>query len=96
MGGLVIVAAQLENLKKRFKRALPDVKHTHRLEAMARGLSFRTYSSLLAKLNTEGQATIVLNDDAFNDYLVEHGFGDGDAMSMKDIAKMSMPDEETV
>ena len=73
---LTLKHAQL--IKKELRLNLPHVKSSHRAEAMARGLGWKSNAALRAALMC-GPADCVLNDDAFSGYLEEKGFeGIGD------------------
>ena len=58
----------LPQIKSELKDYHPGVKTTHRVEAMARGLGYKTYASLLAALE-HGAQSIETNDAAFNQAL---------------------------
>lgn len=60
-------------VKKSLAFLLPNVKSSHRVEAMARGLGFSTNAALRASLAT-GTTRLSINDSAFLDYLADHGF----------------------
>lgn len=87
MTKIVILQAQIESAKKALNRQLPGVKHTHRLEAAARGLRFNTYASLIAKLNSAGFIEAVVDEDRFDAYLLEKGFGDLSAVTLADTLR---------
>jgi hypothetical protein len=68
-----ITPARIDALKARLAELAPDVQASHRVEALARGLEFRTWASLLAwKKTTTGNERHV-DVDAFVDYLASHG-----------------------
>lgn len=62
-------------IKADLRRQLPNVKSSHRCEAMARGLGFRTYASLLSRVATAPDVNSQVRGDLFLGYLVEHGVG---------------------
>ena len=64
-------------VKKSLAFLLPNVKSSHRVEAMARGLGFSTNAALRASLAT-GPVSRSINDGAFLDYLADHGFTTAD------------------
>ncbi len=68
-----ITVDAIAQMKLRLNKVLPDVKSSHRVEALARGLGFRTNAALretAGKNNTSARA----NASAFCGYLAEHGF----------------------
>lgn len=74
--------ARLENFKRRLKEALVEVKHTHRLEAMARGFGYRTYAALLADIGDSYEIDVEIDELSFADFLVAHGYGDLAAVNL--------------
>lgn len=70
-----ISVADVDFIKAELGRMLPDVKSSHRVEAMARGLGWNTNAALRADL-AGGTALRTVDDWAFSGYLKEHGFGD--------------------
>ena len=63
----------VEEIKAELTRTLPDVKSSHRCEALARGLGYNTYASLLSSSKSAPRDPEV-EARAFTDYLKEHGF----------------------
>lgn len=64
-------AAQVDSMKADLTKYLPSIKSSHRVEALARALGFKTYAALRsATLPIE----VAVNWPAFNDYLREKGF----------------------
>lgn len=66
-GGIDLIKAELTH-------KLPDVKSSHRCEAIARGLGFRTYAAALAAAKAETPITAHVRGDLFMAYLTDHGF----------------------
>lgn len=64
----------LSAIKADLTRKLPDVKSSHRCEAIARGLGFRTYASALAAAKADTTETAKVSGDLFVAYLAEHAF----------------------
>ena len=64
----------LESIKADLIFYYPEIKSSHRCEALARGLGFRTYASLLAQLQTAGDVSASASGAKFGSYLKEHGF----------------------
>jgi hypothetical protein len=68
-----ITPLSVKQLKLGLAKSLPDVKSSHRVEALGRGLGFRTYASLFAgSRSSEPCFAEVLA--RFRDYLAEHRF----------------------
>lgn len=69
--------SNLDIIKLALTKALPDVKSSHRCEAIARGLGFRTYASLLAEVRSGREPIVTANGAAFMQYLASHDFNVG-------------------
>jgi hypothetical protein len=65
---------RLKLIKADLARILPDVKSSHRCEAMARGLGFNTYAAALSAGKSGTAGTAKVRGDRFIAYLAEHGF----------------------
>lgn len=63
----------IDEMKLRLTRALPDVKSSHRVEGLARGLGFRTYAAMKAQALTPASSPSA-DATGFCEYLAEHGF----------------------
>ncbi len=62
-------------MKADLTKYFPDIKSSHRVEALARALGFKTYASLrAADLFFDGPIHADVNWPAFNNYLSEKGF----------------------
>lgn len=70
---ITFTLADIESLKRELACLLPDVKSSHRVEAMARGLGSNTNAALRADLAT-GAIERAPSPKAFETYLREHGF----------------------
>jgi hypothetical protein len=70
---LTITISDVEHMKADLRAALPDVKSSHRVEALARGLGWRTNAAMRATL-AAGPVATGADEDAFLDYLGEHSF----------------------
>jgi len=68
-----ISLSKIDILKKELGILLPDVKSSHRVEAMARGLGWNTNAALRAEL-AEGPSIRMVDEARFDSYLAEHGF----------------------
>lgn len=64
---------KIEILKKEIILLLPDVKSSHRVEAMARGLGWNSNATLRADL-ADGPQVRTVDEARFTTYLTEHGF----------------------
>lgn len=64
---------KLEKLKNATKRELREVKHTHRLESLARGLGWESYDAMRAEVY-EYTVTATLDGKAFTEYLASEGY----------------------
>lgn len=72
---LIAFADQIDSMKADLTKYFPDIKSSHRVEALARSLGFRTYAALRAvDLFYDGPIRADVNWSAFNDYLEERGF----------------------
>jgi len=69
----LISLSDIEFIKGELTRLLPEIKSSHRVEALARGLGWNTNAALRAELVRKEMERIV-DDHAFQDYLRDHGF----------------------
>lgn len=69
-----ITQPSLASIKSELTKLLPNVKSSHRCEALARGLGYRTYASLLASLQRPEPLVATASGSAFVAYLAEHNF----------------------
>lgn len=74
--------ARLGNFKQRMKKALPQVKHSHRLEALAIGFGYKTYAALLAALADNYEIDAAIDEMSFADCLMARGYGDLPAVDL--------------
>ncbi len=65
----------VDAVKKELGGLLPEVKSSHRVEALARGLGWNTNAALRADL-PQGQMERQVDDAAFNNYLAQHGISE--------------------
>lgn len=63
----------VQQIKKQLGQKIPDVKSSHRVEAMARGFGWKTNAALRAALMCAPTRCSV-DDEAFEKYLAERGF----------------------
>lgn len=68
-----LTSHDIDMVKRELGRLLPDVKSSHRVEAMARGFGYRTNASLRSQLEG-GNVSRSLDEDAFTSYLTNHEF----------------------
>lgn len=69
-----ITPRSLDAMKGYLTRAVPEIKSSHRCEALGRALGFRTYASLLHAATDKSVAEATSNARPFCSYLSEHGF----------------------
>jgi hypothetical protein len=67
--------ADIDCVKRELASLLPNVKSSHRAEAMARGFGWKTNAALRAALAQES-AERAIDNRVFHRYLEEHGFAD--------------------
>jgi hypothetical protein len=60
---LVLQLSGIPQVKARLAKVYPDTKPTHRMEATARGLGYKTYAALLTDLNL-GPIKVTADDEA--------------------------------
>lgn len=65
---------QIDSMKADLTKSLPDIKSSHRVEALARALGFQTYAALRARDLFLSPILTEVNWLAFSDYLKEKGF----------------------
>lgn len=83
-----VTASAVDAVKRSLTKALPEVKSSHRCEALARGLAYRTYASLKANMDAGHHA--VADGAAFTTYLAQHDFhGPGTAL-YRAVAKAAL------
>jgi len=69
-----ITPASLMALKADLTKSLPDVKSSHRVEALARGFGFQTYAAMRAAVAGEQVVLVTATGTSFSRYLSAHGF----------------------
>jgi hypothetical protein len=69
-----IMLSAIELIKSGLTKSLPEVKSSHRVEALGRGLGFRTYAALLAASKSLVPPMAVVSGEVFSDYLKGHAF----------------------
>lgn len=69
----IVTLNDIERMKDALRASLPDVKSSHRVEALARGLGWTTNASMRAALATAPAGTAP-DEGAFQDYLRQHSF----------------------
>lgn len=88
---------RLDAVKAELTRTLTHVKSSHRCEAMARGMGFRTYASAKAVAQSAQLDRVTLHGELFVAYLAKHDFAvspepfywAGAKVALGDIAKMN-------
>ncbi len=72
---LIAFNEQIDSMKADLTKQLPHIKSSHRVEALARGLGFKTYAALRAvDLFHDGPILADVSWTAFSSYLKEKGF----------------------
>jgi hypothetical protein len=69
-----VTSPAIERIKALLTQSLPDVKSSHRVEALGRGLGFRAYAALRAAAQAPAPVVATVIGSHFSDYLREHGF----------------------
>ncbi len=69
-----ITRAAIEDIKAYLWNELAFVKSSHRLEAVARGLLFRSYAAMLHSAKSSSQLSDGFDSALFSSYLRKHGF----------------------
>jgi hypothetical protein len=69
-----VTLSAVELIKLGLTKSIPKVKSSHRVEALGRGLGFRTYAALLAASQSSVPPSAVVSGAAFLDYLKGHEF----------------------
>jgi hypothetical protein len=69
-----VTAPAVDRIKALLTQSLSDVKSSHRVEALGRGLGFRTYAALRAAAQAPTPTHATVTGSHFSDYLKEHGF----------------------
>lgn len=87
-----VSADRLDAIKAELTRKLPDVKSSHRCEAIARGLGFRTYATALTAVKVETSETAQVRGDLFAAYLADHGFDVSPKLLYHAVAKVALGD----
>jgi hypothetical protein len=71
---IFVTPPAIERIKAALTNSLPHVKSSHRVEALGRGLGFRTYAALRAAVHAHERSIAAVTGDQFSNYLKEHGF----------------------
>jgi hypothetical protein len=83
---------RLEAIKDELTRVLPEVKSSHRCEALGRGLGFKTYASALTATKSGRVGVSTLCGNRFTNYLTDHGFGASAKSLYEAAAKIALRD----
>lgn len=78
--------ARLDGLKRVLKRELPDVKHTHRIEALARGLGWSSYHTMQADVY-DYTLKAAMDGAAFTEFLEFLGYSDVDPAILERVLR---------
>jgi hypothetical protein len=87
-----VSADRLGAIKAELTHKLPDVKSSHRCEAIARGLGFRTYAGALAAVKAEKFEIVQVRGALFTAYLAEHAFSISPRILYYAAAKVALRD----
>lgn len=80
----------VDTIKLALTKALPSVKSSHRCEAFARGLGYRTYAALRADAETDNLPIAAADGAAFVQYLAQHDFNVGQTEFYHAVAKAAV------
>lgn len=80
----------LNSIKTYLRAQDPDIKSSHRCEALARGLGFQTYASMLAGLRGGRTVAVTARSDAFSAYLRERDFNTSGAHFLRAVANVAL------
>ena len=69
-----VTPSAVEHIKAELTRDLAEVKSSHRVEAIGRGLGFRSYAALRAVSQQSVPPAALVTGGIFSAYLTEHGF----------------------
>lgn len=69
-----VTPSAVEHIKAELTRGLAEVKSSHRVEAIGRGLGLRSYAAQRAASQQPAPPTATVTGAAFASYLKEHGF----------------------
>jgi hypothetical protein len=86
---LKITENDVERMKTDLRTVLSDVKSSHRVEALARGLGWRTNAAMRVAL-AGGPVEVFADDSAFRDYLREHSFDTPEHTLSRALAKIGI------
>jgi hypothetical protein len=64
----------VDQIKSTLTKSIPEVKSSHRVEAIGRGLGFRSYAALLAASQSAVPPIATVSGGVFLDYLKGHNF----------------------
>lgn len=85
-----VTASKLDAIKSALTKALPNVKSSHRCEAIARGVGYRTYASLLAETRATEAKVATVSGTAFSTYLAAHDFNVAGPALYRAVAKAAL------
>jgi hypothetical protein len=71
---ILVTPASIDAIKLELTKTLSAVKSSHRCEAIAHGLGYRTYAGLLVAVDAAPPEMATVQGSAFRTYLVQHGF----------------------
>lgn len=87
---IVLTSKNLEAVKRDLLHRLPDVKSSHRCEALARGLGFQTFAAARAAAASVVPKSVRVNGAPFRTYLSAHGFEVKSSTLFESVAKIAL------
>ena len=85
-----LTEAALDALKAELLALLPDVKSSHRCEAIGRGLGFNTYAAARTAARSPASCNATIHPAAFVSYLAQHGFNTSSIPLFHAAAKVAL------
>lgn len=79
-----ITQSSIDHFKKRLAKTMPIVKHSHRLEAFARGCGFNTFAAMKNSADTKNERA-EFNCIKFENYLSSKGFHPNEYQQFTDL-----------
>lgn len=87
------IPVTIENIaiiKDDLRKTIPNVKSSHRCEALARGLGFRTYNSLLNYQSSHPSVSVSADGSIFRSYLLKREFETNTGPFYRAVAKAAI------
>lgn len=87
-----ITSSSLDELKAYLTKVLPEVKSSHRVEALGRGLGFKTNAALRVAAQSSETPMAIVSGARFTAYLAEHSFEVDPACLYRAAAQVAIKD----